>query len=120
MKPLFSLLFLTFLTVASFAQTEIKVKEEENSSPDPATILYEGKDTMHQLYLDEPAEKLIDIRYEKGGKKVKGSLSSDGKRVLIKNYKAKARVKMTLLLASGERKELTRSSCYIDPVIPIL
>lgn len=119
MKTLTSIFILLLTAGITSAQIEIK-EPEKDPGPDPAKILYEGKDTMHQLYLDEEVEKIIEIKYEKSGKKVKGSLSDDGKRILIENYVPGSRVNATLKLANGETKEISRSSCYIDPVVPVI
>lgn len=80
----------------------------------------QNKTSLFQFYLDEPAKKIQKLEYESDGKELDGELSEDGKTVYLKDYKAKSRVKVSVVYRSGKKDTFTKSSCYIDPVIPIL
>ncbi len=73
---------------------------------------------LHQIYLEEPAESLDYIRYQ-DGPKLDGELSPDGKRVIIHNHRQKRRVELKVNYKDGSSKEMLKSSCKIDPVIPL-
>lgn len=76
--------------------------------------------TLFQFYLDEPAKKIQKLEYESSGEEIEGELSEDGKTVYLNNYKAKSRVKVTLVYRTGKKDSFIKSPCFIDPVIPIL
>ncbi|NNC85821.1 MAG: hypothetical protein HKN75_07035 [Bacteroidia bacterium] len=82
--------------------------------------LEQNKSSLFQFYLDEPAKKILKLEYESDGKEIDGELSEDGKTVYLKDYKAKSRVKASVVYRTGKKDSFTKSSCYIDPVIPIL
>ncbi len=73
----------------------------------------------YQIYLDEPAESLDKIIYEKEEEPAEGELSPDGLRILIKDYKERTRVKVNITYKSGRSEEFSKSSCFIDPVPPL-
>ena len=115
MKYLLSLLIAGILGAVSQvnAQTIIddKVQQFEQN---------QFRSTLFQFYLEEPAKKIQKLEYESNGEELEGELSEDGKTVYLKNYKAKSRVKATLVYRTGKKETITKSSCYIDPVFPIL
>ncbi len=74
---------------------------------------------QHQLYLDKPAIEIKDIRYEKDDTPIKGELSEDGAKVIMDGYNKRGRVSFTVHYADGTTEEISRSSCYIDPVMPL-
>lgn len=80
------------------------------------TLFLPGQFRQFQFQLEEPAESLEDLRYEKSGEPIKGSLSPDGKRVIMDNYKKGQRVKCTLVRPGGRREDYIKSPCFIDPV----
>ena len=69
-----------------------------------------------QFQLEQEVEKIEDLRYDKSGEPIKGTLSPDRKRVVMDNYKKGQRVKFTVTYPDGRTEELTKSPCYIDPV----
>ena len=69
-----------------------------------------------QFQLEEEVEKIEDLRYDKTGEPIKGTLSPDKKRVVMDNYKKGQRVKFSVTYPDGRSEELTKSPCYIDPV----
>lgn len=73
--------------------------------------------SYHQLFLDFKAKSLLEIKYTTDDTPVKGELSVDGYSVLIKNYPGDKAVKVKVLNEAGEEKEVTKSKCFIDPVI---
>lgn len=74
-------------------------------------------DTFHQLFLDFKATEILEIKYSTDSLPVDGKLSVDGFSIIIKNYPGDKSVKVKLKDEKGEQKEITKSRCYIDPVI---
>lgn len=110
MRGLFILICTAFLLIASnelVAQTE-KLGDEEISQI-----------KQHQMYLEKPAISIEYIEYEKDQQRIKGELSGDGMRIIMDGYTKKGRVKAIVNYADGTTDEFIRSSCYIDPVIPL-
>lgn len=104
-------LIMIFISSLSFSQNPALKPEEKFTEP---------KFELHQFYLTEPAIKIIDIQYEKDCTPVKGKLSEDGKTVFIKEYQEHSRVYLKIQKADGKVEEISKSPCFIDPVIPIL
>ena len=96
--------------VLSAQNTDLKKEDPKN---DP---VYE----YHQFYLKEPAVKILDLEYDNDCTPAHGRLSEDGKTVLIKSYTEHSRIYLKFLKADGKVEELTKSPCYIDPVVPSL
>ncbi|MBL7924415.1 MAG: hypothetical protein JNL88_09460 [Bacteroidia bacterium] len=71
---------------------------------------------QYQFQLEEPAESIENLRYEKSGEPIKGQLSPDGKKVVMDNYKKGQRVKFGVVYSNGKTEELSKSPCFIDPV----
>ncbi len=71
---------------------------------------------QYQFQLEGPVQSIENLRYEKSGELIKGTLSPDGKRVLMENYKKGQRVKCNLVFPDGRKEELIKSPCFIDPV----
>jgi len=69
-----------------------------------------------QFQLEEPVQSIEKLRYEKSEEPIKGTLSPDGKRVIMENYKKGQRVKLEVLFPDGRREEVSKSPCFIDPV----
>lgn len=74
-------------------------------------------DSFHQFFLDFKAQKILEIKYTTDETPVEGELSVDGFSVILKNYPGDKAVKVKVLNESGEEKEVTKSKCFIDPVI---
>lgn len=107
-----TMLVLIVLLLCSFKSFSQNLKPVEQS-PDP-------KFEFHQFYLEEPAIKIIDIKYDKDCTPVNGKLSEDGKRVIVKDYTEHSRIYFKYLKADGSVQEITKSPCFIDPVINVL
>ena len=73
--------------------------------------------TYHQVFVDFHISELYDIQYVDDQSPVIGELSTDGYSVIIKNYPGNCSVKLRIRTDSGEEKEITKSRCYIDPVL---
>lgn len=71
---------------------------------------------QYQFQLEQEVDKIEDLRYEKSGEPIKGTLSPDKKRVVMDNYKKGQRVKFSVTYPDGRSEELTKSPCFIDPV----
>ena len=82
----------------------------------------ENGNTYHQIYLDEKATELLDIKYHNDDQDIEidGNLSSDGYSLIIKNYQLNKAVSVKVLLENGEVKEILRSKCHIDPLVLVL
>lgn len=100
------LVLLTFVLVRADAQS---LRQDTLFVPDQLR--------QYQFQLEEPVEKIENLRYEKSGEPIKGTLSPDGKRVVMDNYKKGQRVKMNVTYSDGRREEVAKSPCFIDPVI---
>ena len=72
---------------------------------------------MYQLYLDQPVQKIIKVEYL-DGTPIKHDLGKDGETLYLLDYHKRGRVKVVTEDVNGEQKEVFRSPCYIDPVIP--
>jgi len=75
-----------------------------------------GNLRQYQFQLEKPAERIEDLRYERSGEPIRGTLSPDGSRVLMDHYQKGQRVKFTAVYPDGTKEELYKSSCFIDPV----
>lgn len=80
----------------------------------------ELKNELYQFYLTDPAIKIMEIQYEKDCTPVKGKLSENGKTIFIEEYTEHSRVYLKYLKADGKVEEITKSPCFIDPVVPAL
>jgi len=79
---------------------------------------------FHQIYIEEHEEgkkvKSIDnVRYKDGSGKLKGELSEDRNRILLQNYTKRGRVLIDVTYEDGTTEELSKGSCFIDPVPPM-
>ena len=80
------------------------------------SIFVPGKLRQYQFQLEHPVESIEELRYEQSGEPINGTLSPDGRRVVMDNYKKGQRVKLTVTYTDGRKEEVSKSSCYIDPV----
>ncbi len=92
----------------------------QNSDLNKTTKEDEPKFEEYQFYLKDPAIKILDIKYDKDCTPVNGKLSEDGKTVFINEYKDHSRIYFKFLKADGKVEELTKSPCFIDPVVNAL
>lgn len=74
---------------------------------------------QYQFYLDKPAKKIENIKYAKDELPIEGQISKDGKRVIMDGYIKRGRVIAIVHYKDGTKEEVSRSSCVIDPVIPL-
>ena len=110
-KIVFCLVLIFFISANSFSQNPVSKPEEKYTEP---------KFELHQFYLTEPAIKILEIQYDKDCIPVNGRLSEDGKTVLIKDYAEHSRIYVKILKADGKVEEISKSPCFIDPVVPAL
>ena len=92
----------------------------QNNAPKPEEIIAEPKFELYQFYLTEPAIKILEIQYDKDCTPVKGKLSEDGKTVFIEEYLEHSRIYFKFLKADGKIEDMTKSPCFIDPVVNAL
>ncbi len=71
---------------------------------------------QYQFQLDDPVKSIDELRYEQSGEKIKGTLSPDGLRVVMENYKKGQRVKLKVEHADGRVEEVSKSPCFIHAV----
>ena len=71
---------------------------------------------QYQIFLTEPAKKIENIENMEG-EKIDGTLSPDGNKIYLDNYTKRERLKINLEYEDGRKEEITRSPCFIDPVI---
>jgi len=73
--------------------------------------------TYHQLFFDFKVKEILELKYTTDESPVDGKLSVDGFSIILKNYPGEKAVKVKLIDEKGETKEITKSRCFIDPVI---
>lgn len=100
--------FLLFLSLLAGAVRAQSLKQDSIFLPDQLR--------QFQFQLEEPVEKIENLRYEKSGEPIKGTLSPDGKRVVMDHYKKGQRVKLNVQYPDGRVEEVSKSPCFIDPV----
>ncbi|MEP7169659.1 MAG: hypothetical protein ABI855_09850 [Bacteroidota bacterium] len=112
MKKIMFLSFILLLNVLKlFAQNQGIKKDEKLDEP---------KFELHQFYLKDPAIKIMEIQYDNDCTPVNGKLSEDGKIIFIKDYTEHSRIYFKFLKADGKVEEITKSPCFIDPVVNAL
>lgn len=77
----------------------------------------EQGNTWHQLFLDFQADELIEMHYVNDAVQIKGELTPDGYSVIFKNYDGLKPVVVRLKDKTGQVREITKSKCFIDPVL---
>jgi len=80
------------------------------------TLFVPGAVRQYQFHLDEPVERIENLRYDQSGEPLKGTLSPDGKRVVLDNYKKGQRIRFNAVFPDGRTEELGKSPCFIDPI----
>jgi hypothetical protein len=71
---------------------------------------------QYQFSLPKQGAEIKNLQYVPSGEPVKGTLSPDGNRVILENYRKGSRVKMDVSYTDGTAEELIKFPCYIDPV----
>ncbi len=81
--------------------------------------IFHDKDgnTYHQIFLDFKVKEILELKYATDSLPVDGKLSVDGYSIIIKNYPGDKSIKAKLIDEKGEEKEVSKSRCFIDPVI---
>jgi hypothetical protein len=87
----------------------------QNTGSDP--FKDDKGNTWHQLFLDFQAEELIEMHYVNDSELIEGELSPDGYSVIFKNYHGTLPVMVRLKDLSGTVRDVTKSKCFIDPVL---
>lgn len=80
------------------------------------TLFVPGTVRQYQFHLEEPLERIENLRYDQSGEPLKGTLSPDGKRVVLDNYRKGQRVRFNAVFPDGRTEELGKSPCFIDPI----
>jgi len=94
----------------------------EPSNPEkPAKELHIDSEEWHQIHFDKPIKRIEEIFYDKEKTPIEGEISRDRKSIILKNYSKRARVKIRLVYEDGGDvvETISKSSCFIDPVIPM-
>ena len=75
----------------------------------------------HQIYLEKPAESIKNIRYKEDETtdELDGELSEDGLKILLLNYTRRGRILIDITYKDGTTEEMSKGSCFIDPVPPM-
>lgn len=92
----------------------------QSNVPERDPFRDQNGNTWHQFHLDFPAIEILKMEYINSTEPVDGILSPDGTSILIKNYPGDKSVKVVLKTANGEPQEVSKSKCYIDPVLQYL
>jgi hypothetical protein len=103
---LISVVFLFFLIIGS----------ARAQSPAGNTEFIPSGIRQYQFALPKQGAEIKDLQYVPSGEPVKGTLSPDGNRVILENYRKGSRVKMNVNYTDGTSEELIKSPCFIDPV----
>ncbi len=84
----------------------------------PADLFHDAEgNTYHQLFLEFPAKEILEMNYGDDTLPVDGELTGDGYSVIIKNYPGNKSVRLKVVDMNGQIKEVTKSRCFIDPVL---
>jgi len=86
-------------------------------NPKQDTLFLPDQFRQYQFQLDEAVKSIDELRYERSGESIKGTLSPDGQRVVMENYKKGQRVKLKVEHADGRVEEVNKSPCFIHPMI---
>ncbi|MFN0187771.1 MAG: hypothetical protein ACKVQV_03640 [Bacteroidia bacterium] len=108
MKKLIFIAQFTMVIAMSFSAEAQSLKQD--------TLFMPEQFRQYQFQLDEPVKSIDELRYEQSGEKIKGSLSPDGLRVVMENYKKGQRVKLKVEHADGKVEEVSKSPCFIHAV----
>jgi len=101
------------------AQIKTEIKPETQIKPERLTDEEIQEFKQYQFYLDKPANGIEKIKYANDDTPIEGQISKDGKRVIMDGYIKRGRVTAVVRYKDGTTEEVSRSSCVIDPVIPL-
>lgn len=99
-----------FVTIMAFPASS------EAQSLGQDTLFVPGVVRQYQFHLEEPVERIENLRYDQSGEPIKGTLSPDGKRVVLDHYKKGQRIRFNAVFPDGRTEELGKSPCFIDPI----
>ncbi len=110
----------------TYAQDTPKIEQKQTIDVVPsAKELDRDSDLMgikyHQIYLEKPAESIKNVRYKESETtdELDGELSEDGLKILLLNYTRRGRVLIDITYKDGTTEEMSKGSCFIDPVPPM-
>ena len=109
------------MTITSISFAQAPAPANQPTAPVPAKGTEIESQDWHQIHLDKPVKKIEEIFYDKDKQPIDGEISRDRKSVILKNYHKKGRVKVRLIFedSGGVVETIVKSSCFIDPVIPL-
>ena len=116
-----SIIFTSTSILIAQTPTPSKTKTIELEVP-VNDIQHLDSEEWYQIHLDKPIQRIEEIYHDNEEKTpIKGEISRDRKSVIMKNYSKKGRVKVRLVFEDGGGvvETITKSSCFIDPVIPL-
>ncbi|MGB1204327.1 MAG: hypothetical protein ACPG5B_01705 [Chitinophagales bacterium] len=110
----------------TYAQDAPKIENKQTIDIVPNVINSERDADLlgieyHQIYLEKPAESIKNVRYKEseGVDELDGELSEDGLKILLLNYTKRGRVLVDIVYKDGTTEEMSKGSCFIDPVPPM-
>ncbi|MEZ4886878.1 MAG: hypothetical protein R3E32_19270 [Chitinophagales bacterium] len=116
-----NLLFLFLLTaITSIMTAQIPKESIENQTPENQNKIESQE--WYQIHLEKPIQRIEEIFYDNEEKTpIENEISKDRQSIILKNYSKKGRVKVRLVFEDGGEviETITKSSCFIDPVIPL-
>ena len=110
----------------TYAQDAPQIEQKQTIEVIPsAKDLDRDSDLMgikyHQIYLEKPAKSIKNVRYKESENtdELDGELSEDGLKILLLNYTRRGRVLIDITYKDGTTEEMSKGSCFIDPVPPM-
>lgn len=83
----------------------------------PGPVVVPNTD-MHQIFLDEPAQKIEKLEYRDTGEPIEHQLSPDGKSIHLKEYDGKSPVAVTFINSAGQLESFVKARCHIHSYVP--
>jgi len=71
----------------------------------------------YQIYLKQPAKELKQLLNYKTCEPIDGNLSESKKTIIMRDYQPGNKVYFRVEYMDGTEEEITRSPCFIDPII---
>ena len=98
-----------FILITIFSSLWFSAKCQTTEVDDPPPF------DCYQVYFDEAVESVVKVEYTDSEDAIQYRLGGDGTKLILDNYKGKKRIKYSVITKSGEEKNFTKSSCFIDP-----
>ena len=111
-RPIFTC-FNTNLLGQATERKPVEVKSQRMTDEDIREI------KQHQFYLDKPGVSIELLEYDKDKQPIRGEITGDGMRVIMNDYVKRGRIRAVIVFEDGTQEEVFKSSCFIDPVIPL-